>query len=300
MKKLIFILGPTATGKTDLAVKLADGIGEIISVDSMQVYKELNCGTAKPSKEQLKRVKHYLIDIVPPNYRFSAGDFRRMALESIELIYKRGKIPFLVGGTGLYFKALEKGLVDAPKADLKLRDELYGMEKESRGILYKKLCEIDPETAIRLHPNDLIRIVRALEIYYLTGITFSSFIKQENSPAFNILKIGINMERGKLYKRIENRCYKMIECGLANEVVSLLSRGYDERYPSMKGLGYSHFISYLKGCYSYKETVRIFIRDTRRFAKRQITWFKSDKDIIWFNPVQLDEIKEIVHDFISS
>ena len=296
--KLIFIMGPTAVGKTDIAVELARDIGEIISVDSMQVYKELNCGTAKPTPEQMKMVKHHLIDIVSPDYRFSAGDFRRYALKAINEIKKRGKIPFLVGGTGLYFRTIEKGLIEAPPADLEYREKLYSMEKNKKGILYEKLKSIDPETARRVHPNDLIRIVRALEIHHLTGEPFSKYIKNDQRDEFDILKIGINLPRAVLYERIERRCHKMLECGLADEVVNLLKRGYNEKYPSMKGLGYSHFISYLKGCYSYSEVVRLFVRDTRRFAKRQMTWFKSDDSIVWFMPDQRDEIRTVIDRFI--
>ena len=297
-RKLIFIMGPTATGKTDIAVDLAYSIGEIVSVDSMQVYKFLNCGTAKPKKEQMQKVNHYLIDIVNPNYRFSAGDFKRLALNAIDEIHSRGKIPFLVGGTGLYFRTIERGLIDAPPADVRYREQLYEEEKKTKGILYEKLMKVDRDSALRIHKNDLIRIVRALEIHHLTGIPFSEWMKIDTNRDFSILKIGITLERPILYKRIEKRCYSMLECGLAKEVVQLLNSGYDERYPSMKGLGYSHFINYLKGCLSYNETVREFIRDTKRFAKRQFTWFRSDNDIEWYSPSDVEIIRSRIFNFI--
>ena len=299
-EKLIFIMGPTATGKTDIAVNLAYGIGEIISVDSMQVYRLLNCGTAKPTKEQMRKVKHYLVDTVDPDYRFSAGDFKRMALDAIDKILGKGKIPFLVGGTGLYFRAIESGLIDAPPADVKYREQLYEEEKKEKGILHKKLMKIDIESAQKIHQNDLVRIVRALEVHHLTGVPFSKWIKISTPKRFSILKIGITMERSLLYSRIERRCYKMLECGLGKEVVNLLNMGYDERYPSMKGLGYSHFINYLKGCNSYNETVRQFIRDTKRFAKRQFIWFKSDHDIKWYNPDEIEAIRSEIYNFINN
>ena len=291
-------MGPTATGKTDIAVRLADDIGEIISVDSMQVYKFLDCGTAKPTEEQMKRVKHHLVEIVNPDYRFSAGDFKRMSLKVIEDIYLRGKVPFLVGGTGLYFKSIDQGMIDVPPADVKYRDQLYEEEKREKGILYKKLLKIDRKSAGRINKNDLVRVVRALEIYHLTGITFSKWITRKENKNFEMLKIGIILERPALYEKIEDRCHKMLNCGLADEVVKLLKMGYNERYPSMKGLGYSHFINYFKGCFSYDETIRQFVRDTKRFAKRQITWFKADRNIIWYNPIQINEIHSVIHNFL--
>jgi len=297
-RKLVFIVGPTASGKTDIAINLVSEIGEVVSVDSMQVYKLLNCGTAKPTKEQLKSVKHHLIDVVNPDYRFSAGDFKRMALRAIDEIYGRGKIPFLVGGTGLYFRAIENGLIDAPPADVKFREQLYKEEKREKGVLYNKLMKIDKNAALKIHQNDLVRIVRALEIYHLTSVPFSEWIKKGTAQSFKILKIGITFERPTLYNRIEKRCYKMLECGLSKEVLNLLNLGYDERYPSMKGLGYSHFINYFKGCLSYAETVRLFIRDTKRFAKRQFTWFKSDRNIRWYKPNEIDTIKSVIFEFI--
>jgi len=296
-QKLVFIFGPTGVGKTDLAVSVARGIGEIISVDSMQVYRGLDLGTAKPDAEALQAVPHHLVSIVSPDYRFSAGDFRRMALSEIGKIRNRGRIPILVGGTGLYFRALEYDLAQAPKADVELREELYRREEQRRGWLYEQLMANDPETARHLHPRDLVRIVRALEIYELSGKRFSQYRDENPEPQFETKKIGLIIERELLYKRLERRCREMTQRGLAGEVYSLLQRGYDERYPSMKGLGYSHFIQYFKGCYAYSEVLRLFVRDTKRYAKRQLTWFRKEKGVSWYSPEHREKIRTHIREF---
>jgi tRNA dimethylallyltransferase len=299
-QKMVFIVGPTGVGKTDLAVKVARDIGEIISVDSMQVYRDLECGTAKPDKVALAAVPHHLVSIVSPDFRFSAGDFRRRALPIIERIRERGKLPVLVGGTGLYFRALEYALSQAPGASQHVREKLYRSEERCKGSLHHRLMEVDPETASRLHPNDLVRIVRALEIHELSGTRPSLLMEQKRDPLFDILKFGLMIDREQLYGKLEQRCMHMIRRGLAGEVYSLLRRGYDERFPSMKGLGYSHFIQYFKGCYGYRETVRLFSRDTRRYAKRQLTWFKKDVGVSWYSPDDHREIHERMRDFLEA
>ena len=301
--KLVFIFGPTGVGKSDIACEVAQGIGEIISVDSMQVYGGMERGTAKPTEEQMQRVKHYLVSIVPPGFRFSAGNFKKLALKTISDIYNRGKIPILVGGTGLYFRALEFDLMDAPPANLELRDSLYSREEKNRGSLYRALSQIDPQAASSIHPNDILRVVRALEIYYITGVKFSELARRDSEDRsvehFTTLKIGINTDRDVLYGRIEARCMKMIDSGLAREVFGLLRDGYTEKLPSMKGLGYSHFIQYFKGCYSSEETARLFIRDTKRYAKRQLTWFGKEPDTRWFEPSESEAVKRKVMSFLS-
>jgi len=297
--KLVFIFGPTAAGKTEFAIRVALGIGEIISVDSMQVYKGLECGTAKPAPSQLEMVPHHLISIVPPDYRFSAGEFKRLACKAVDDIKRRGKIPFLVGGTGLYFRALENDLADAPPADLKIREELYNKEEKQKGSLYRELSIVDPASALRIHPNDVFRIVRALEIYYLTGKRFSEVIDGGGKKKFEILKIGIEIDRKELYRRIEERCRMMVARGLGREVYNLLRKGCTEKYPSMKGLGYNHFIKYFKGCISYSEMLREFERDTRRYAKRQLTWFRKESHTMWVHPSSWREVRKKVEHFIS-
>ncbi|UCB45119.1 MAG: tRNA (adenosine(37)-N6)-dimethylallyltransferase MiaA [Spirochaetota bacterium] len=296
-EKLVFIFGPTGVGKSELAVKIAHGLGEIISVDSMQVYEGLDCGTAKPDKKHLVVVKHHLVSIVPPTYRFSAGDFKRLAQEAIVDISKRGFIPILVGGTGLYFRALEYNMDAAPKADINLREQLYKEEERQKGALFKKLMDIDPSTARRLHPNDLVRIIRALEIYHLSGVRFSDILNRSSEHRYSILKVGINIAREKLYRKLEVRCMKMVRHGLAWEVSRLLEDGLTEKLPSMQGLGYSHFTQYYKGCLSHDETLRLFTRDTKRYAKRQLTWFGKEQGVTWYHPDEHNEIRGQVEKF---
>ena len=297
--RVVFLFGPTAVGKTELACVLAEHIGEIISVDSMQVYRGMDLGTAKPNEEQRRMVMHHLIDLVPPDSRFSAGDFRRCALEAMKEIRERGKVPFFVGGTGLYFRALEYELLDAPPGDQKLRHLLYRMEEESPGILYETLKSMDPETADRIHQNDVVRLVRALEVYQSAGRRFSDFLRIHKRRVLTPLKIGLTLGREELYRRIEARCRRMIVSGLAEEVADLIGKGYTEAYPSMKGLGYSHYTHYFKGCLSHEETVRQFIRDTKRYAKRQLTWFRRETDAFWYEPRQIEAIRVRVLRFIE-
>lgn len=298
-RKVVFIYGPTGVGKTRLSVEVSRGIGEIISVDSMQVYRGLDIGTAKPDEEERQKVPHHLVDIVPPDYRFSAGDFRRLALGAIDDIYKRKRMPVLVGGTGLYFRVLERNLIDAPSAGARLRRELYGEEEQVRGALYRRLQKVDPQTAGNLHPRDLVRIVRALEVHVLTGTKFSDFVKMEHPLLFEVLKIGITMERYSLYRRLELRCQEMVKKGLAYEVHRLLMQGYTEQYPSMKGLGYSHFIQYFKGCYSSREVLRLFQRDTKRYAKRQLTWFRREAGTFWHAPDESQQVRKRIEAFVK-
>jgi tRNA dimethylallyltransferase len=265
--KVVFIFGPTGVGKTELALKVAQGIGEIISVDSMQVYKGLERGTAKPDKQALRSVPHHLVSIVSPDYRFSAGDFKKLASMAIYDIHRRGRIPILVGGTGLYFRVLEYTLSDAPSSDLELRKELYRKEETKRGSLYVRLKSVDPETARTLHPNDLVRIIRALEVYVLSGRKFSDYKTGGADVNFNALKIGLNIDRAELYKRLARRCNIMIVGGLAEE--------------------------------SLNEVDRLFIRDTKRYAKRQLTWFKREKETIWFRPTEYRSVRERIERFVG-
>lgn len=290
----VFIFGPTAVGKTALACEVAKDIGEIVSVDSMQVYRSLECGTAKPSEEQLRTVKHHLVSAISPEQRFSAGDFRKKSVQLIREIMARRKVPIFVGGTGLYFRALEYDFINAPKAQPALREDLYNREESDRGCLYRELMSVDPDSALSVHQNDLLRIVRALEIYYTAGVRFSELTGsyQKGLRSYFPLKIGISIDREKLYARIESRCIRMIERGLGREVCGLLHKGYTEKLPSMKGLGYSHFIQYFKGCRSLDDTIRLFVRDTKRYAKRQLTWFRGESNTEWFGPHDASVIRE--------
>ena len=284
-QKIVIILGPTASGKTDLAVRLAERFdGEIVNADSMQVYRGMDIGTAKPSKELRLRVPHHLIDIADPDQDFSASDFRRKAAKAIADIAGRGKRVFIVGGTGLYIKALLQGLVDSPSGAGEIRLEL---EEEARRhgneALLRELASVDPVTAERLHPNDLVRIIRALEVYRMTGNPIS---QQRSSHGFSedyycALKLGLTAERRELYERIDRRVERMMGDGLVDEVQALLEHSFSPHLKALRSIGYRQICAYLAGEYSLDEGVRLIQRDTRRYAKRQLTWFKNDNEINW-------------------
>jgi tRNA dimethylallyltransferase len=282
---LVIILGPTASGKTDLAIRLAERFdGEIVNSDSMQVYRGMDIGTAKPPLKLRQSIPHHLIDIVGPEMNFSAADFRREATRAIADITGRGKTVFIVGGTGLYIRALLQGLVDSPSGAGELRQELEETAKrEGNEALLRELALIDPITAGRLYPNDLVRIIRALEVYRLTGRPIS----QERSAHgfsgdyYRPLKIGLTVERRELYARIDQRVERMIAEGLVDEVKSLLDQGFSPSLKALRSIGYSQISAYLAGEYGLDEAVRLIKRDTRRYAKRQLTWFNNDKEIKW-------------------
>jgi tRNA dimethylallyltransferase len=284
-QKIVIIIGPTASGKSDLALRLAERLdGEIVNADSVQLYRGLDIGTAKPSPELRHRVPHHLIDIADPDQEFSASDFRREAAKAIADIAGRGKRVFIVGGTGLYIRALLQGLVDSPSGAGEVRLEL---EEEARQhgneALLGGLAKVDPVTAERLHPNDLVRIIRALEVYRMTGNPIS---QQRSSHGFSgdyycALKLGLTVARGELYERIDRRVERMMGDGLVDEVRTLLERGFSPQLKALRSIGYRQICAYLSGEYSLAEGVRLMQRDTRRYAKRQMTWFRNDKEINW-------------------
>jgi tRNA dimethylallyltransferase len=284
-QRMVVILGPTASGKTDLAIRLAESLdGEIVNADSMQIYRGMDIGTAKPSMELRHRVPHHLVDIADPDQEFSASDFRREAAKAIADITGRGKRVFIVGGTGLYIKALLQGLADSPSGAGEVRREL---EEEARlhgnEALLGELARVDPLTAERLHPNDLVRIIRALEVYRMTGSPIS---EQRSGHGFSghyycALKLGLTVERRELYERIDRRVERMMGDGLVAEVRTLLEHGFSPRLKAMRSIGYRQICAYLAGEYSLDEGVRLIQRDTRRYAKRQLTWFKNDNEINW-------------------
>ena len=294
--RLIIIVGPTGIGKTDAAVRLADEMGgEVISADSMQVYRYMDIGTAKPTLAERARVRHHLIDVVNPNEEFNAAMFVKEAGAIIETLNRLQKPAFVVGGTGLYIRALLGGLFEGPGADEDLR-EVYRQEATRHGkrYLYEKLRVKDERAAALIDGNDISRIIRALEVLELTG---KSIVEQQKAHHFRdnlyeCLKIGLMMEREQLYARIEQRTEKMIEDGFTDEVRNLLAMGYDETIKPMQSLGYKHIAGYLRGEYSLGEAVRTIKRDTRRYAKRQLTWFKADKDVEWFSPHETDAIRK--------
>jgi tRNA dimethylallyltransferase len=295
---LVVIVGPTAVGKTDTAIIVAQKIGgEIISADSMQIYRHMDIGTAKPNRDEMKGIKHYMIDIVNPEEEFSVADFQRIAKAYIEDINKRGKLPIVVGGTGLYINSLVYNLdFTETISDPELRENLRELARE-RGneYLHEMLKRVDPEAAEKLHPNDIKRIIRALEVYHCSGKPMSQYhrtIKKEEVP-YDLAMVGLRMNRKDLYRRIEQRVDKMIEEGLVEEVRELLDRGCTRDMTSMQGLGYKEIIGYLEGEYSLEEAVSILKRDTRRFAKRQFTWFGRDDRIFWIDVEKYSSREEI-------
>lgn len=287
-KPLIVIAGPTASGKTDTAVLLAKKInGEIISADSMQVYKYMDIGTAKPAKEEMQGIKHYLIDELYPDEQFNVMVFQKKAKQYMEEIYEKGKIPIIVGGTGFYINALINDIHFVPtNDDESYRKELYEMaKKQGANVLHQKLQELDPVSANTIHENNIKRVTRAIEFYHLTGKKFSEYNEEEKkkqSP-YNTAFFIFNMEREKLYKRINLRVDKMIEQGLVQEVKNLLEKGYIFDLVSMQGLGYKEMIPYIRGEITIQQAIEQLKQSTRHFAKRQLTWFRRQNDGIWLD-----------------
>jgi tRNA dimethylallyltransferase len=302
--KIVIILGPTAVGKSEVALHLAESVdGEIINADSQQVYRLMDIGTGKPSKADRERVPHHLIDIVAPNEDFNAALFRRLATESIRQIHARGRNVIVCGGTGLYLKALTRGLFEGPGQDPEVRQVLE-QEIAANGVasLYQRLERIDPTVVSSIHPNDRQRIVRALEVYRLTGRPLSEWQKEhgfQENP-FEIFKIGLLRERAELYNLINLRCGRMIEEGLLEEIQGLVERGFDLDLKPLRSVGYRQMGQVLRGTQSMNGAVEEMKQETRHLAKRQLTWFRRDEEIRWFHPEgQAKEIELTAARFLS-
>jgi len=295
---ILIIAGPTAVGKTDASIQLAREFGaEIVSADSMQIYRGMDIGTAKPSAEQRRLVYHHMIDIVAPDQPYSVGDYLRDARAAIDGILASGGTPIVVGGTGLYIRALMKGLFHGPPADLELRERLLLREGEGEpGVLYADLVKVDPEAAVKIHPNDIRRTVRALEVYYLRDRKLSDFQREHSfqDRPYRFRLLFLVRSRSELYPRIEQRVDQMIAAGLEAEVKTLMERGYTHGLSSMLGLGYKHFLDCFLGKTSREEAVALLKRDTRRFAKRQFTWFRREPEAVWVDVTGLTEAGEIL------
>ncbi|RMF96197.1 MAG: tRNA (adenosine(37)-N6)-dimethylallyltransferase MiaA [Candidatus Schekmanbacteria bacterium] len=286
-KKIIIISGPTACGKTSVAIEVAKELdGEIISADSMQVYRFLNIGTAKPDKDEIKEAKHHLIDIMNPDEIYSAGDFANDADRIINKISSKKKIPIICGGTGLYIKALTKGLAAGLPADKELKKEIHqSYLNKDLEILYNELKEVDPATAEKLSPSDKQRIKRALEVYYITGMPISKIHTKHSfsDERYDYLYFCLKRDRNELRKRIEARVDKMIEKGLYDEAKSIYKKYKGKEINAFRAIGYREMISHLKGEVSFDEAVKLIKKATKAYAKRQMTWFKKQKEIIWIN-----------------
>ena len=288
LPKLIVISGPTCSGKSGLGVELAQLVsGEIINADSMQVYRGMDIGTAKIPVSERKGIRHHLIDIVNPDEEFNAALFRQHALTIIRQLYEKGVPIIVVGGTGLYVKALLGGLFEAPPAEPSLRQALLEeWERKGPTFLYKRLSRLDKKAADSIHPMDKIRITRALEVIHLTGCPVSKLTKKHSfsDRRFHALNLCLSVDRKVLYNRINRRTISMINAGLIAEVESLLQMGYSPKLKPMKAISYRHIIGYLRGTWDFDEAKRLMQRDTRRYAKRQLTWFGADPEITWVDP----------------
>lgn len=291
-KPLIILTGPTAVGKTKASIGLAKAIGgEIISADSMQVYRHMDIGSAKITKEEMADVPHYLIDVLEPEEEFHVVRFQQMAKAAMADIYSRGKIPIIVGGTGFYIQALLYDIdFTENEGDSVYREKLEALAKEKgAAYLHGQLAMVDPKSAEEIHANNIKRVIRALEFYHQTGQKISEHNERERkkeSP-YQFCYFVLNDRRECLYERIDQRVDQMIRNGLVQEVQTLKERGCTKQMVSMQGLGYKEIFSYLEGDCSLEEAVYIIKRDTRHFAKRQLTWFKRERDVIW---VQKDEL----------
>jgi len=291
-KPIVAIVGPTAIGKSRIGIEIAKALHtEILTADSCQVYRGMDIGTDKPALQERAGVPHQLVDLVDPDQSFNVGDFRRHALQEISRLHSQALLPLIVGGTGLYIRGLLRGLCPGPPANWSIRRALT-QEATEHGwsFLHEKLQQVDPDLAQRLHPHDQPKVLRGLEVYHTLGIPLSKVQQQhqfQESP-YPFLLIGLTMERQTLYRRIDTRVEWEIEKGLIEETQRLMQQGYSRDLGSMKGLGYRQLSGYLAGEYSYDEAVRLLKRDTRHFAKRQMTWFKKEPGIQWITLEEAD------------
>jgi tRNA dimethylallyltransferase len=302
--KLLIVVGPTAVGKSDTALQVADQIdAEIINADSQQVYRHMDVGTAKPSKAEQDKVPHHLIDVVEPDQEFNVADYRRLAIASASRIAERGKPAIVCGGAGLYIRALTRGLFVGPRRHAEVRASLDAeAEKYGLGSLYRRLERMDPSATSWIHPNDRQRIIRALEVCELTGKPMSEWQKEHafKERPFHTLKIGLDRDRAELYELINQRCHRLIEAGLVEEVKGLVEKGYRLDLKALQSVGYRHIGLFLKGQMSLDQAVFLMKRDTRRLAKRQLTWFRSDNEIRWFHPEeQRQEVVDAARSFLA-
>lgn len=301
--KLIIICGPTGIGKTALSLSLAEAFGgEIVSADSMQIYRYMDIGTAKPSPAEQQRVAHHMIDVADPDEAYDAARYAREARDCLAGLQRRRVLPLVVGGTGLYIRALLHGLFAARPSSPEIREQLRQEARASGSLaLHERLAGCDPEAARRIHPNDAYRVIRALEVYALTGRPMSA-CQQAHGFAdvpFDALKICLHIERQALYERINQRVVQMVAEGLLEEVRQLLEMGYPGGLKSMQSIGYRHMVDYLQGRRDWFDAVEQMKRDTRRYAKRQLIWFRKDRELIWLGPGDLREARARIEKFLE-
>lgn len=302
--KIIVVCGPTGIGKTSVAIRLAELFnGHIIGADSMQIYKYMDIGTAKPTIAEQTRVVHHMVGIVTPDEPFDAARYAESARQIITGLCQHDILPFVVGGTGLYIKALLFGLFNDDVSDPHIRLKLKA-EAQTLGIntLHRRLHRLDPETAQRLHPNDTYRILRALEVVETSGKPLSRHHREHGfaEQSLDALKIGLQMERELLYERINQRVDAMFAAGFIDEVKNLLARGYAADLKAMQSIGYRHLVETIQGRISIGKCLRVVKRDHRRYAKRQLTWFNADPEIVWKSPEQIEEMIRLIDKFIGA
>ncbi|MBI5250329.1 MAG: tRNA (adenosine(37)-N6)-dimethylallyltransferase MiaA [Desulfomonile tiedjei] len=300
--KIIIIAGPTASGKTEVSLRLAQAFdAEIVSADSVQIYRHMDVGSAKPTREERQSTPHHMVDIRDPDEDFSAGDYVQEARKTIGGIFERGRVPLVVGGTGLYIRLLVGGVAELPPAHPELRLKFREKERNTEGALYARLTEIDPETAERTAPRNVARIIRALEVFEITGKTISRVQKEHafHDRQYEHLFVGLAPDRSILYERIDNRVDSMIKGGLLEEVVNLYELGYSRELKSMQSLGYRHAGRVLAGELDLKSATDLMKKDTRHYAKRQFTWFRSEPEVLWFDPKEIKGIGLMVNNFLG-
>lgn len=299
MKKILIIAGPTASGKSAIAVSLAQKFdGEIISCDSMQIYRRLNVGTAKITSEETMGVKHYMIDVAEPDEEYSAWEYSRAAKAAIEEVSSRGKLPIVVGGTGLYIESLIYPLNFSVNKDDEVRSRLMReLEEYGAEALHARLAEVDPEDAAKIHPNNTKRLIRALEILELSG---GVKIKEElKEMQYDVCLVALDVERKTLYDRIDERVERMFKNGLIEEIRAITDGGYaDKNCQSMQAIGYKELFGYLEGTRTLDEVKAEIKQNTRRYAKRQISWLKRYKFAVWIDPRDTDKIQKTVREFL--
>ncbi|UCE20167.1 MAG: tRNA (adenosine(37)-N6)-dimethylallyltransferase MiaA [Gemmatimonadota bacterium] len=295
---LLLLVGPTAVGKTEFSLHLAQRLqGEIVSADSRQIYRYMDIGTAKPTIQQREQIRHHFVDVVDPDAYFSAGEYGRQSRRVIDALFRKGCVPIVVGGSGLYIRALVDGFFDPFVHDNEVRENLQRRMKEwGPKPLHAELMTIDPETAGRIHPNDTQRILRALEVHEITGRPLSLIQRESRGvmPAFEPLFIGLTMSRPVLYERIDRRVDDMMKKGLVDEVQNLVTMGYDRTLNAMQTVGYQEVFSYLGGEVDLEEAVRLVKRNSRHYAKRQLTWFSKDRRVTWFDVKEDESIDSII------
>lgn len=304
MRKVILLAGPTAVGKTDLSLALAEALGgEIICADSMQIYRHMTIGTAKPTLEELKRCPHHLFDYIDPKDSYSVSDYKRDATEKILELFSRGKVPIITGGTGLYFNALmyQMDFSEQPP-DLALRELLKKqVEEEGAEALYNRLTTLNPEVAATIHPNNVHRVMRAIEIASNKDAQQKAFVQlKERETRYDYQLYVLERDREELYERINRRVMLMVEAGLFEEVETLQKIGLTENMQSMKGIGYKEVFSYLKGEATREETISAIQQNSRHYAKRQLTWFRRYPEANWLNLSKVDDYSVIISDIISN